>query len=83
MEDNAPHLDMERGREMEAYNLIKNFEFDHTLLYDPVLLQAIGMDIKFTSIWKAIGWEEVDPLWEQGSHLLTIQFLCSLKEVDN
>ena len=26
---------------------------------------------------------EVDLVWEQGSHLLTIQFLCSLKEVDN
>ena len=68
---------------MEAYNLIKNREFDHTPLYDPVLLQAIGMDIEFTSIWKAIGWEKVDPIWKQSSCLLTIQFLCSLKEVDN
>ena len=41
------------------------------------------MDVEFVSIWKAIGWEEVDPVWEQGSCLLTIQFLCSLKEVDN
>jgi hypothetical protein len=84
MEDNdASHLDLERGQEMETYNLIKNREFDHTPLYNPTLLQAIGMDVEFTSIWKAIGWEEVDPLWEQGSRLLTIQFLCSLKEVDN
>ena len=82
-DDDAPNLDLERGREIEAYNLIKNHEFDHTLLYDPTLLQAIGMDVDFTSILKAIGWEEVDPVWEQGSHLLTIQFLCSLKEVDN
>ena len=52
-------------------------------MYDPALLQAIGMDVEFTSIWKAIGWEEVDPVWERGSRLLTIQFLCSLKEVDN
>ena len=27
--------------------------------------------------------EQIDPVWEQGSRLLTIQFLCSLKEVDN
>ena len=52
-------------------------------LYDPELLQAIGMDNKFTSIWKAIGWEEVNSVWEQGSRLQTIQFLCSLKEVEN
>ena len=82
-DDDEPHLDLERGWEMEAYNHIKNHEFDHTPLYDPMLLQAIGMDVDFTSILKAIGWEEVDPVWEQGSHLLTIQFLCSLKEVDN
>ena len=82
-DDDAPHLDLERGQEMEAYNLIKNHEFDHTPLYDPTLLQAIGMDVDFTSISKAISWEEVDPVWEQGSRLLTIQFLCSLKEVDN
>ena len=78
-DDDAPNLDLERGREIEAYNLIKNHEFDHTLLYDPTLLQAIGMDVDFTSISKAIGWEEVDPVWERGSCLLTIQFSCSLK----
>jgi hypothetical protein len=74
---------LEGEQEMQAYNLIKNHEFVHTPMYDPVLLQAIGMDVEFTSIWKAIGWEEVDLLWEEGSRLLTIQFLCSLKEVDN
>jgi len=37
-EDDEPHLDLERGQEMEAYNLIKNRVFDHTLLYDPALL---------------------------------------------
>ena len=68
---------------MEAYNLIKNRELDHMSLYDPMLLQAIGMDVEFTSIWKVVGWEEIDPVWEEGSRLLTIQFLCSLKEVDN
>jgi hypothetical protein len=82
-DDDTPHLDLERGWEMEAYNLIKNRDFDHTPLYDPALHQAIGMDVEFTSICKAIGWEEVDPVWEHGSRLLTIQFLCPLKEVDN
>ena len=73
-DDDAPHLDLERSREMEANNLIKNREFDYTPLYDPTLLQALGIDVEFIYIWKAIGWEEVDPVWEQGSRLLTIQF---------
>ena len=49
-EDDEPYLDMERGREMEAYHLIKDCVFEDTPLYDLVLLQAIGIDIEFTSI---------------------------------
>jgi hypothetical protein len=52
-------------------------------MYNPTLLQAIGMDVRFTTIWKVIGWEEVDPLWEDGSRLLTIQILYSLQELEN
>ena len=63
-DDDEPHLDLERGQQMEAFHLIKDREFEPTPLYDPALLQAIGMDVEFTSIWKAIGWEEVDPVWE-------------------
>ena len=40
------------------------------------------MDTKFVTIWKAIGWENVAPIVELGSRLLTIQFLCSLQEVE-
>ena len=68
---------------MEAYHLIKDLEFEPTPLYDTALFKALGMDVEFASIWKAVGWEEIDPVWEEGSCLLTIQFLCSLKEVDN
>ena len=82
-EDDEPHLDLERGQQMEAFHLIKDREFEPTPLYDPALLQAIGMDVEFASIWKAVGWEEIDLVWEEGSRLLTIQFLCSLKEVNN
>ena len=48
--DDDPHLDLEGEREMQAYNLIKNHEFVHTPMYDPNLLQKIGMDIEFTTI---------------------------------
>jgi len=45
-----PHLDLEGDWETQAYNLIKNHEFVHTLAYDPDLLQKIGMDTEFTTI---------------------------------
>ena len=37
-EDDEPYVDLERGREMEAYHLIKDREFEPTPLYDPALL---------------------------------------------
>ena len=40
------------------------------------------MDIEFATIWKAVGWENVALVDELGSRLLTIQFLCSLQEVE-
>jgi hypothetical protein len=78
-EEDEPYLDLEGGQEMEAYHLIKDHEFEPTPMYNPTLLQATGMDNEFTSIWQAVGWEEIDPLFKEGPCLLTIQFLCSLK----
>ena len=82
-EDDAPYLDLEGDWETQEYNLIKNLEFIHTLAYDPDLLKKLGMDVEFTTIWKVVGWEDVAPIWEEDSCLLTIQFLCSLQEVAN
>jgi hypothetical protein len=81
-EEDEPHLDLERGWEMEAYHLVKDREFNHMPMYDVDFLEAIGMDTEFISIWKAVGWENIDPIDELGSRLLTIQFLCSLRKHD-
>jgi hypothetical protein len=80
--DDDPHLDLEGDREMQAYNHVKDCEFVHTPAYDPDLLEKIGMNTEFTTIWKTIGWENVAPIDEQSSRILTIQFLCFLKEVE-
>ena len=82
-EAEAPFLDMESDREVQAYNLLKNRIFLHTPAFDLNILQKIGMDAAFTKIWKAIGWEKVAPVHELGSCLLTIQILCSMKILDN
>ena len=55
VEDDAPYLDLEGNQELQAYALIKDREFIHTPVYDPDLLEKIGMDAKFLTIWKAIG----------------------------
>ena len=80
--DDDPQLDLEGEWEMQAYNLIMNREFVHTPAYHPDLLQKIGMDIGFATIQKAVGWENIAPVDEHSSRLLTIQFLCSLQEVE-
>lgn len=83
VEDDAPYLDLEGDQEVQAYNLVKNREFIHMVAYDPDLLAKIGMDAEFFTAWKDVGWENTNPVWEEGSHLLTIEFLCSLQEVKN
>ena len=41
------------------------------------------MDVDFTNVWHAIGWDKFVPVEEYGSRLLTIQFLYTLWEVDD
>ena len=80
-EDDAPYLDLQDDR--EAYAMIENRSFGHTRAFDPDLLERIGMDIDFAHVWHAVGWDDFVPVEENGSHLLTIQFLCTLWEVDD
>ena len=41
------------------------------------------MDVDFTRVWHVVGWDGFVPVEENGSRLLTIQFLCTLWEVDD
>uniref|UniRef100_K4A2E9 Uncharacterized protein n=1 Tax=Setaria italica TaxID=4555 RepID=K4A2E9_SETIT len=50
------------NREKQAYAILKDRTFGHTNAYDPELLEKIGMDIEFTSIWSAIGWDDFSPI---------------------
>ena len=77
-EVDAPSLDFESDQELEVCGHLKDRVFQHTTLYDDKLLQEIGMKDEFDSIWRAVGWESIDPLDEPGSRLLTIQFICTL-----
>jgi hypothetical protein len=61
-EDDAPHLDLEGDQVTQVYALIREREFVHTPAYDTDLLEKIGMDVEFSSIWKVVGWEDVAPV---------------------
>ena len=41
------------------------------------------MDVDFARVWHAVGWDDFVPVEENGSRILTIQFLCTLWEVDD
>ena len=82
-EDDAPYLDLRDDRERQAYAMIKNRIFGHTRAFDPDLLEKTGMDVDIARVWHAVGWDGFVPVEENGSRLLTIQFLCTLREVDN
>ena len=63
--------------------MIKNQSFGHTRAFDLDLLEKTGMDVDFARVWHAIAWDDFVPIEENGSRLLTIQFLCTLWEVEN
>ena len=79
-EDDAPYLDLRDDHEHQAYSMIKNRSFGHTRAFDPDLLEKTGMDVDFARVWHAVGWDAFVPSEENGSRLLTIQFLCTLPE---
>ena len=82
-EDDAPYLDLCDAHERQAYAIIKNRSFVHTRAFDPELLIKTGMYEDFANVWHTIGWSNFAPVEEYGSRLLTIQFLCTLREVEN
>ena len=82
-EDDAPYLDLQDDRERQSYAMIKNRSFDHTRAFDPELLEKTDMEFDFARVWHAVGWDDFVPVEENGSRLLTIQFLCTLREVDD
>ena len=82
-EDDAPYLDLQDDRECQAYTMIKNRSFGHTRTFDPDLLKKTGMDVDFARVWHAVGWDVFVPIEENDSRLLTIQFLCTILEVDD
>ena len=71
-EDDAPYLDLHDDCERQAYAMIKNQSFGHTRAFDPDLLEKTGMDVDFTRVWHAVGWDGFVPVEENGSRLLTI-----------
>jgi hypothetical protein len=40
------------------------------------------MDVEFDFIFRVVGWENVRNIHEQGSKLLTAEFLCTLQTTD-
>jgi hypothetical protein len=68
-------IDLRSDREKQAYTLIKNRVFTNTKEFDLDLLEKIGMDLEFDSIWQALGWEDFVLVQEVGSRPTTIQFL--------
>ena len=66
-------------REKEIFQQLKNKDFIHTPTLDPILLQETGMDTEFDLIFQMMGWTNFWDITELGSHLLTIEFLCTLQ----
>jgi len=71
-------LVLKTRREKEFYQQLKNKDFIHTPTLAPILLQETGMDTEFDLIFQMVGWTNFWNITELGSHLLTLEFLCTL-----
>ncbi len=80
---NDTDLDLVIDWERQAYYMPSDREYAHTREYSPKLLKMIGMDVEFRTIWKAVGWQRFVVVDEPGFRLLTLQFLCTLKEIED
>nr|AAL83339.1 Putative polyprotein [Oryza sativa Japonica Group]AAM08728.1 Putative polyprotein [Oryza sativa Japonica Group]AAP51917.1 hypothetical protein LOC_Os10g03180 [Oryza sativa Japonica Group] len=80
---NDTDLDLVSDRERQAYHMLSDREYAHTREYSPKLLKKIDMDVEFCFIWKAVGWQRFAVVDEPSSRLLTLQFLCTLKEIED
>jgi hypothetical protein len=69
-----PRTDYER----EALGLLKNRNFAHVTVFDPTLLIKMGLGHDMDHAFKHAGWEHFHSIMEQGSSLLTMEFLMSL-----
>jgi len=49
-EADAPFINLESEREMQAYNLMKEREFLQSPAFDPAFLHQIGMDVEFDTV---------------------------------
>ena len=79
-DEDAPYLDLQDDRERQAYAMLKHQSFGHTKAFDLDLLEKTGMDVDFARVWHAVGWDGFVSVEENGSCLLTIQFLCMLRK---
>ena len=66
--------------EKARYKKLRFRIFDHTPAFDFDFLREAGMDTELDLVFQSLGWESFWLIHEQGSRLLTIEFLCTLRE---
>jgi len=64
--------------QVEILNVVKTKEFTHTPIFNSTLLHETGMDSELELVFRMIGWEDAWEITEQGSKLLTMEFISSL-----
>ena len=65
-------LDLVSKRERDIYKMIANRSYAPTRVYEPDFLAKTGMDSKFGTIFHTVRWNDIVPVDEPSSCLLTI-----------
>jgi hypothetical protein len=73
------HMHIRRGEEKERYEKLKKCSFVLTPMFNKEFMQEAGFDSEFSQIQALLGWTSFYQTFERGCHLLTLEFLCTLK----
>lgn len=69
----------EHARERQAYAMLQDRTFVHTIHIDRDILNATGIITEFQTAFNILGWNNAWVVNEQGSRELTMEFLCTLE----
>jgi hypothetical protein len=73
------HLHIGRGEEKDRYEKLKKHYFVLTPMFNEEFRQEASLDSESSQIFAMLGWTSFYNTSERGSHLLTLEFLYTLK----
>jgi hypothetical protein len=81
MIEDDTNISIRTHEELVRFKSLCRREYAHTHVYDVSLLERVGMDLEFPTVFHVVGWEKLYEVPRSGSHLLALDFLTTFESV--